>query len=69
MVRIPTFGCHFARARLAEVIKAAGDEQIRQAGQGEVMHNDDTSMRVLSRVREASDDRTGVSTFGIVSTQ
>ena len=53
----------------AEVIKAARDELIRQAAQGEVLHNDDTSMRVLGMVREASDDRTGVFTSGIVSTQ
>jgi len=52
----------------AEVIKAARDELIRQAAQGEVLHNDDTGMRVLSMVREASDDRTGVFTSGIVST-
>ena len=30
---------------------------------------DDTSMRVLRLVREPSDDRTGVFTSGIVSTQ
>jgi hypothetical protein len=30
----------------AEVIQAARDELIRQAAQGEVPHNDDTSMRV-----------------------
>jgi len=53
----------------AEVIKAARDELIRQAAQGEVLHNDDTRMRVLSMVREASDDRTGTFTSGIVSTQ
>ena len=53
----------------AEVIKAARDELIRQAAQGEVLHNDDTSMRVLGLVREASDDRTGIFTSGIVSTQ
>jgi transposase len=53
----------------AEVIKAARDELIRQAAQGEVLHNDDTGMRVLSMVREASDDRTGVFTSGIVSTK
>jgi transposase len=52
----------------AEVIKTARDELIRQAAQGEVLHNDDTSMHVLSMVREASDDRTGVFTTGIVST-
>jgi transposase len=53
----------------AEVIKAARDELIRQAAQGEVLHNDDTGMRVLRMAREPSDDRTGVFTSGIVSTQ
>ena len=42
---------------------------IRQAAQGEVLHNDDTSMRVLHLAREPSDERTGVFTSGIVSTQ
>ena len=51
----------------AEVIQAARDELIRQAAQGEVLHNDDTSMRVLRLAREPSDDRTGVFTSGIVS--
>jgi transposase len=46
---------------------------IRQAAQGEVMHNDDTSMRVLSLDRGAASDvdiaaeRTGVFTTGIIS--
>src|SRR4029077_2739972 len=53
----------------AEVNKAAPDELIRQAAQGEVLHNDDTGMRVLRMAREPSDDRTGVFTSGIVSTQ
>jgi transposase len=53
----------------AEVMKAARDELLRQAAQGEVLHNDDTSMRVLAMAREPSDDRTGVFTSGIVSTQ
>jgi len=53
----------------AEIIKAARDELIRQAAQGEVLHNDDTSMRVLRLAREPADDRTGVFTSGIVSTQ
>ena len=53
----------------AEVIKAARDELIRQAAQGEVLHNDDTSMRVLHLAREPSDERTGVFTSGIVSTK
>jgi transposase len=51
----------------AEVIKPARDELIRQAAQGEVMHNDDTSMRVLRLVRDPSDERTGVFTSGIVA--
>ena len=53
----------------AEVIKAAPEELIRQAAQGEVLHNDDTGMRVLRMAREPSDDRTGVFTSGIVSTK
>jgi len=52
----------------AELMKAARDELIRQAAQGEVLHNDDTSMRVLRLQREPSDERTGVFTSGIVST-
>jgi transposase len=52
----------------AELLKPARDELIRQAAQGEVVHNDDTSMRVLRLVREPSDERTGVFTSGIVST-
>jgi transposase len=52
----------------AELVKPARDELIRQAAQGEVVHNDDTSMRVLRLAREPSDQRTGVFTSGIVST-
>src|SRR5664279_4960537 len=54
-------------------IQPAMDELIRQAAQGKVMHNDDTSMRVLSLDRDAASDadiaaeRTGVFTSGIVS--
>ena len=54
-------------------IQPAGDELIRQAAQGGVVHNDDTSMRVLSLDRDAASDvdiaaeRTGVFTSGIVS--
>jgi hypothetical protein len=35
----------------AELIQAARDELIRQAAQGEVLHNDDTGMRVLRLAR------------------
>lgn len=52
----------------AEWIKPARDELIRQAAQGEVLHNDDTSMRVLRFQRQTSAERTGVFTSGIVST-
>jgi transposase len=57
----------------AAQIQPAGDELIRQAAQGGVVHNDDTSMRVLSLDRGAASDvdiaaeRTGVFTSGIVS--
>jgi transposase len=53
---------------MAEVIKPARDELIRQGAQGEVLHNDDTGMRVLKLEREPGDQRTGVFTSGIVST-
>jgi len=52
----------------AELIRPAWEELIRQAAQGEVLHNDDTSMRVLHLAREPADERTGVFTSGIVST-
>ena len=51
----------------AQVIKPGRDELIRQAAQGEVMHNDDTGMRVLMLKRDPKDERTGVFTSGIVS--
>ena len=57
----------------AAKIQPAGDELIRQAAQGGVVHNDDTSMRVLSLDRGAASEvdiaaeRTGVFTSGIVS--
>lgn len=52
----------------AELIKPARDELIRQAAQEDVMHNDDTGMKVLTLEREPDDDRTGVFTSGIVAT-
>ena len=51
----------------AEVLKPAHQELIRQAGQGEILHNDDTSMKILKLQRPAGDTRTGVFTSGIVS--
>jgi transposase len=51
----------------AHLIKPARDELIRRAAQSEVVHNDDTSMRVLRLERDPKDERTGVFTSGIVS--
>ena len=51
----------------AAVIRPAFEELIRQAAQSHVMHNDDTSMRMLHLVREPCDQRTGVFTSGIVA--
>jgi transposase len=55
-------------AETAILLQAALQELMRQAAQGEVVHNDDTSMRVLSLDRDAdiSPDRTGVFTSGVV---
>jgi transposase len=52
----------------AGLLQPALDELQRQAAQGEVVHNDDTSMRVLSLDRDAdlSPERTGVFTSGLV---
>jgi len=59
---------------IAVRIEPAFDELIRQAAQGDVLHNDDTSMPVLSLRREIDDEaaeteRTGIFTSGIVSTR
>ena len=51
----------------AAVVRPAFEELIRQAAQGDVLHNDDTGMRVLRLAREPSDQRSGVFTSGIVS--
>ena len=66
-------------AETAMEIHPAFDELIRQAAQGEVFYNDDTSMKILalaaarrSELKEASsnpDERTGMFTSGIVSTR
>src|SRR3954463_6090277 len=52
----------------AALITPAHEELIRQAAQGEVLHKDDTGVRVLEMERDPSDERTGVFTSGIVST-
>ncbi len=55
-------------------IAPAFDELVRQAAQGDVLHNDDTSMPVLSLRRDIDDqagesERTGIFTSGVVSTR
>jgi hypothetical protein len=51
----------------AQPLKPALDKLIRQVAQDDVMHNDDTSMRVLTLKRAPKDERTGVFTSGIAS--
>jgi hypothetical protein len=53
--------------KVALGLRPAYDEYIRQAALGEVMHNDDTGMRILRLAREPADPRTGIFTSGIVS--
>jgi transposase len=61
----------------AESMAPAHEELIHQAARGEVLHNDDTTMKVLELTAEqraaaigndAADERTGVFTSGIVAT-
>jgi hypothetical protein len=54
-------------AAAAKLLWAVLQEFIRQAAQGRVLHNDDTSMRILRLAREPGDKRTGIFTSGIVS--
>jgi transposase len=65
---------------VAKVIRPAFDELIRQAAQGEVVSNDDTSIKILALARaspprvegektSSSKERTGLFTSGIVSTR
>ena len=60
----------------AELLAPAHDELVRQAAQGKVLYNDDTTMKVLelsaeqraaAAADEETDGRTGVFTSGIVS--
>ena len=67
-------------AETAELLRPAFEELIRQAAQGEVFYNDDTSMKILALARasperaeegeksSSSKERTGLFTSGIVST-
>jgi hypothetical protein len=63
--------CEIMAEKAAE-LQPAYEELIRQAAQGEVLHNDDTSMRVLALNKAqahaaGASERTGVFTSGIVS--
>lgn len=61
----------------ADVIEPVFEQMIRQAAQGQVLHNDDTTMKVLALTGSSGDqscpdlmeasERTGVFTSGIVS--
>lgn len=62
----------------SELLAPVHEELIRQAAQGEVLHNDDTTAKVLELTREQreaaaadeqTDARTGVFTSGIISTR
>jgi transposase len=48
----------------AKLIRPVPEELIRQAGQGGVIHNDDTGVRILRLAREPDDKRTGTFTSG-----
>jgi len=62
--------------RAAGLLEGVYEELIRQAAQGEVLHNDDTTMKILELMGDAREEaapgaegekRTGVFTSGIVS--
>lgn len=52
---------------MAKLLRSLLEELIRLAAQGNVIHNDDTSMRILRLRREPGDKRTGIFTSGVVS--
>jgi hypothetical protein len=54
-------------AEAAELLKPAQEEFLREAAQGELFHNDDTSVRILKLERPADDERTGVFTSAVLS--
>ena len=51
----------------AVLLQPVQDELIREAAQGELFHNDDTSVRILKMERPAGEERTGVFTSAVVS--
>lgn len=61
-------------ANAADSLEAAWDELVRQGAQGEVLYNDDTTIKILELMKEnkqldESKARTGMFTSGIVSTR
>ena len=54
-------------AHAAKRLVLVYEELIRQAAQGNVLHNDDTAVRILALQRETAADRTGMFTTGIVA--
>lgn len=51
----------------AELMKPVHAALIAQAAQGQLLHNDDTKMRVLTTERAEDDTRTGTFTSGVIS--
>jgi transposase len=54
----------------ADLVRPVYDELIRQGAQGEIIHNDDTVMKILSLAKDIGEDksvRKGMFTTGIVS--
>ena len=54
-------------AEAADLLQPVQAELIRAAAQGELFHNDDTSVRILQLERPAGDARTGVFTSAVLS--
>ena len=55
-------------AQVADTVEPVFTELIRTAAQGDVVHNDDTTMKVLELMREKDPVRKGMFTTGILST-
>jgi transposase len=66
-IPLPTTTQWDLMAAAAKLLRPVLQELIRQAAQGRVLHNDDTSMRILRLTRQPGDQRTGIFTSGIVS--
>ena len=66
-VPVPTSTQWDLVADAAGILKPVYHELVQQAAQGEVLHHDDTSARVLDIPRTESDTRTGVFTTGLIS--